>query len=166
MKHLSLFFLMVGLLLCMIGCRLNGMEPEEKLELLDGIAEDMGSSQITDDKDLIGTRVLADSSDTYAGDYTAVGSDMSGRDVVFGGASIHGKALVLSGKIKPESGTATVRIRMNEEVFVPEPDADGYFETPLKLDNGGNYIMVVYEHFTGSVELACECVVRGDADER
>ena len=81
---------------------------------------------------------------------------MTGRDVVFGGASIHNRDLFLSGHIETESGNATVRIRMNSEVVELEPDADGYFETTLKLDNGGNYIMVVYEDFSGTVEMNSE----------
>lgn len=165
MKHLTIFLLLPGLLLCLTGCRLNYMEPEEMREFLDDVAEDIGSSQITDDEDLIGTRVLKDSGDTYTGDYTAECSDMSGRDVVFGGASIHNRDLFLSGSIEAKSGTATVRIRMNDEVLELEPDTDGYFETTLKFDNGGNYIMVVYEDFSGSIELTCEYVVQGDADE-
>lgn len=165
MRHTITFLLLAVLLIGLTGCRLNYMEPEEMREFLDGVVEDIGDSQITDDEDLIGTRVLADSGDTYTGDYTAACSDMSGRDVVFGGASIHNRELFLSGAIQTESGKATVRIRMNEEVFELEPNTDGYFETTLKLDNGGNYIMVVYEDFSGSVEMACEYVAQDDAYE-
>ena len=124
-------------------------------EFLDGVVENIGDSQITDDDDLIGARPLVDD-DSYAGEYTAECSQMTGRDVVFGGASIHDRALFLSGHIETESGKATVRIRMNSEVVELEPDADGYFETTLKLDNGGNYIMVVYEDFSGTVEMNSE----------
>lgn len=66
----DIFFLMVGLLLCVTGCRLNCMEPEGMQKFLDGVVEDIGDSQITDDKDLIGAKVLTDGADTYAGDYT------------------------------------------------------------------------------------------------
>ena len=81
---------------------------------------------------------------------------MTGRDVVFGGASIHNRDLFLSGHIETESGNATVCIRMNSEVVELAPDADGHFETTLKLNNGGNYIMVVYEDFTGTMEMNSE----------
>ena len=60
-------------------------------------------------------------------------------DVIFGGASIHNRVLFLAGHIETESGKATVRIRMNDEVAELEPDADGLFESTLKLDNGGYY---------------------------
>ena len=33
------------------------------------------------------------------------------------------------------------------------PDDNGDFETELSLESGGNYIMVLYEEFTGAVEL-------------
>lgn len=156
MKHLFLFFLMVGLLLGLTGCNLNSMEPEEMQEFLDGVVENIGSSQITSDKDLIGTRILKDNADAYAGEYTAACESVTGRDVVFGGASIHDRTLFLSGTVTPDSGKATVRIRLNGEMIELEPDANGYFETTLKLDSGGNYIMVVYEDFSGKVVMTCE----------
>ena len=131
------------------------MEPEEMKEFLDGVVEDIGDSQVTDDDDLIGARLMVDD-DSYVGEYTAESSHMTGRDVVFGGASIHNRALFLSGHIDAGSGKATVRIRMNSEVIELEPDADGYLETTLKLDNGGNYIMVIYEDFSGTVEKNSE----------
>ena len=131
------------------------MEPEAMQEFLDGVVENSGDSQITDDDDLIGARLLVDD-DSYVGEYTAECSHMTGRDVVFGGASIHNRALFLSSHIDAESGKATVRIRMNSEVIELEPDADGYFEATLKLDNGGNYIMVIYEDFSGMLKMTCE----------
>ena len=131
------------------------MEPETMQEFLDGVVENIGDNQITDDDDLIGARLLVDD-DSYAGEYSAECNHMTGRDVVFGGASIHNRDLFLSGHIETESGNATVRIRMNSEVVELEPDADGHFETTLKLDNGGNYIMMIYEDFSGMLKMTCE----------
>lgn len=163
MKRLFLFFLMAGLLLGLAGCDLNRMEPEEMRNFLGGVVEEIGSSQITGDKELIGTRVLKDGADAYAGEYKAQRESVTGRDVVFGGASIHDRILFLSGTIKTGSGKAAVRIRLNEDVFELQPDADGNFETTLKLESGGNYIMVVYEDFSGAVEMACEYMEQDDA---
>ena len=155
MKHTIIFLLLTVLLLSLTGCRSDFMEPETMQEFLDGVVENIGDSQITDDDDLIGERLLIDN-DSYAGEYSAECNHMTGRDVVFGGASIHNRDLFLSGHIETESGNATVRIRMNSEVIELEPDADGYFETTLKLDNGGNYIMVIYEDFSGMLKMTCE----------
>lgn len=155
MKHTIIFLLLTVLLLSLIGCRSYFMEPEAMHEFLDGVVENIGDSQITDDDDLIGERLLIDN-DSYAGEYSAECNHMTGRDVVFGGASIHNRDLFLSGHIETESGNATVRIRMNSEVVELEPDADGHFEITLKLDNGGNYIMVIYEDFSGMLKMTCE----------
>lgn len=155
MKHTIIFLLLTVLLLSLTGCRSDFMEPETMQEFLDGVVENIGDSQITDDDDLIGERLLIDN-DSYAGEYSAECNHMTGRDVVFGGASIHNRDLFLSGHIETDSGNATVRIRMNSEVIELEPDADGYFETTLKLDNGGNYIMVIYEDFSGMLKMTCE----------
>ena len=155
MKHTIIFLLLTVLLLSLTGCRSDFMEPEAMKEFLDAVVENIGDSQITDDDDLIGERLLIDN-DSYAGEYSAECNHMTGRDVVFGGASIHNRDLFLSGHIETESGNATVRIRMNSEVVELELDADGYFETTLKLDNGGNYIMVIYEDFSGMLKMTCE----------
>lgn len=155
MKHTIIFLLLTVLLLSLTGCRSDFMEPEEMKEFLDGVVEDIGDSQVTDDDDLIGERLLIDN-DSYAGEYSAECNHMTGRDVVFGGASIHNRDLFLSGHIETESGKATVRIRRNDEVVELEPEADGHFETTLNLDNGGNYIMVIYEDFSGVVEMNSE----------
>ena len=155
MNHTIIFLLLTVLLLSLTGCRSDFMEPETMQEFLDGVVENIGDSQITDDDDLIGARLLA-GDDCYVGEYTAECNHMTGRDVVFGGASIHNRALFLSSHIDAESGKATVRIRLNSEVIELEPDDDGYFETTLKLDNGGNYIMMIYEDFSGVVEMNSE----------
>ena len=155
MKYTVILLLLTALLLGLTGCRFNFMEPEEMQEFLEGVVEDIGDSQITENGDLIGERLLADD-DSYAGEYAAECSHMTGRDVVFGGAPIQNRDLFLSGHIETESGNATVRIRMNSEVVELEPDADGHFETTLKLDNGGNYIMVIYDVFSGVVEMNSE----------
>ena len=155
MKHAIIFLFLTSLLLSLNGCKFNYMEPEEMKAFLDGVVEDIGDSQVTDDDDLIGERLMVDD-DSYVGEYTAESSHMTGRDVVFGGASIHNRDLFLSGHIETESGNTTVRIRMNSEVIELEPDADGHFETTLKLDNGGNYIMVIYEDFSGMLKMTCE----------
>ena len=96
MKHLLTFLLLAGMLLGLGGCRLNYMEPEEMRNFLDGVVENIGSSQITDDDDLIGERLLVDD--------------------------------------------------------------DGHFETTLKLESGGNYIMAIYEDFSGTLEMTCEYI--------
>lgn len=157
MKHSFLLILLLCLLLNLTGCRLNYMEPEEVHSFLDGIVEDIGDTQITADEKLMGTRTLTDN-DSYAGAYIAQCDGVTWRDVVFGGASIDTRVLHLSGCVETISGEVRIRIRMNDEVIELKADADGNFETELKFTSGGNYIMVLYDGFAGTVEMACEYV--------
>ena len=147
-----------ALLLCMVlsftGCQFNYEKPSEMLEKLEGWAENLGQSQITEEENLIGERILSE--DSYVGRYFADGENETGKDVVFGGASIEKRQLRIYGTITTESGKATVRIRQNWDVTELETDEDGNFETNLSLDNGGNYIMINYEDFTGTIELYSE----------
>lgn len=69
--------------------------------------------------------------------------------------------LTLLRKIVPEGHIFPCR-EGGVQVFL---GSEIYDILPLKLDNGGNYIMVVYEDFSGSVEMACEYVAQDDAYE-
>ena len=124
---------------------------EGKLERFEVWADKLGQAQITDSKDLIGSRDAG--IDDYVGSYEAACKEDSGRDVIFGGASTKELTLYVSGTVQTDSGSATVRIRLNDEVIELTPDENGDFETELSLESGGNYIMVLYEDFTGTVEL-------------
>ena len=154
MKKIIALVLLRCMALSFKGCQFNYEKPSEMLEKFEGWAENLGQSQITEDGDLIGERILSE--DAYAGRYCADGEDETGKDVVFGGASIEKRQLKVYGTITTESGKATVRIRQNWDVTEVETDEDGNFETNLSLDNGGNYIMVNYEDFTGNIELYSE----------
>ena len=130
--------------------------------ILDDVASFFGRSQITDDDELIGTRKLSD--DAYTGTYTSDCVGNTGRDVIFGGGSILNKTLSIKGQISTESGSAIVRIRMNDEVVELESDSDGRFDTELSIHSGGNYIMIDYSDFAGSVELHSK-YVNGSSQE-
>ena len=156
MKYLATVILFVCVLLCLSGCRLHYMEPREMDAYLDDVAGKIGDSQITEDDDLIGQRDLSD--DVYCGSYVADCNNKTGRDVVFGGASTHERVLRCYGSIQSTEGTAEIRIRLNDEVIILQTDEVGNFETELHLKSGGNYIMIDYSDFTGSVEMFCEYI--------
>lgn len=145
MRKLLVCILALMLLLSLSACG------EEKLECLEEWADKLGQAQLTDNKDLIGSR--EEGIDSYVGSYEATCEDDSGRDVIFGGASTMERTLYVSGTIKTEKGSATVRIRLNDEVSELTLDVNGNFGAELSLESGGNYIMVLYEDFTGTVEL-------------
>ena len=141
-------------LVCTLGltaCGIQKWRAEEWLGFLDGLAGELGASQITADEDLLGERICQ--GDAYMGSYLAECDGDTGRDVVFGGGSIESRRLQVSGRILTASGTAVVRIRMNEEVVELTTDENGCFEAELSLKSGGNYIMVDYEGFSGRVVM-------------
>lgn len=151
MKRILLISLLLLTALSLAACDWADSTPEGMHGFLDDVAGFFGRSQITDDDELIGKRKTAD--DAYTGSYTAECKGSTGRDVVFGGGSILNKTLSLEGQIMTESGSAVVRIRMNDVIIELEPDNDGRFDTELHILSGGNYIMIDYSDFAGSVEL-------------
>ena len=162
MKKILLVLLLVLTVLSLTACDWADSTPEGMYGFLDDIAGFFGSSQITDDDELIGTRKLTD--DAYTGAYTSDCAGITGRDVIFGGGTILNKPLSIKGQISTESGSAVIRIRMNDEIIELEPDSDGCFDTELNIHSGGNYIMVNYSDFSGSVELHSK-YVNGSAQE-
>lgn len=140
--------------LCLASCGLKELEPDAMYNFIDGIAEEFGQSQLTKGTNRIGKRSV--SSDTYTGHYWADCGGNTGRDVVFGGASVKQRTLHIRGHINTKSGQAWIRIRMNEEVTELRADQSGLFETELSFNSGGYYIMVCYDAFEGTVEMTSE----------
>ena len=151
MKRVILVLLMLCMLFSISACKIDS---DRLYNFLDNMAEDLGSHQITESKDLIGSRILNE--DAYTGNYQAHCDGNTGRDVIFGGGSIESKKLHIYGVIHTNTGKATVRIRLNEDIKELSVKEDGSFETQLSLDSGGNYIMLDYEDFSGDIELNSE----------
>ena len=136
--------------LAFFACGRRCSEQQKTLNRIDSIAGNIGRSQITEDDNLIGERHCKDD---YTGYYTARCNAESGRDVIFGGASIKERNLRVYGTVYTQSGTAKIRIRQTDEVKECEVDRELHFETELNLSSGGNYIMIDYDNFQGCVEL-------------
>ena len=151
MKKIVSIFAAVCMMFSLAAC---GMNADEVQKFLNGVVKNLGDSQITEDKDLIGIRSLAD--DAYTGLYRADCHGKTGRDVVFGGASIHSRKLHVYGTVCCNSGNAVVKVRQNEKVNALSLEDNGKFETNLSCTSGGNYIMIDYEDFNGNVELHAE----------
>lgn len=154
MKKILAYFAVLILLGSLAACNLSAKEPEGILNRLDGIVGQIGNSQITSDDALQGIR--NNTEDSYTGEYIAECNNETGRDVIFGGGSIEKRCVRIHGHISLKSGKATVRIRMNSIIKELEIDKNGNFETVLNMASGGNYIMVDYKNFSGSVKLISE----------
>lgn len=154
MKRIAIALLSVVILLTLSGCRFK-IDPESIIEKYDSLTEWLGHFQITRDDQLIGERKYG--SDHYVGNYTADCRSERGRDVIFGGASIKQRKIRLSVSIIAEEGSATVRIRLGADVEEHEFTTNGFIEKEIML-NGGNYIMIDYDNFSGAVTLTSEYI--------
>lgn len=158
--------MLIGFLFCLVmsltACDLKDMTPEDMHQTIDDVVGWFGSGQLSKDDELIGKRESDD--DPFIGTYSAHLTGVTGRDVVFGGSSIFTRVIRLDAQIKAEAGAAEVRVRMNDGVISLTPDADGRIVTVLHFVSGGNYIMVDYQAFTGTVELTCEPLQDGGRD--
>lgn len=134
----------------------DSIDPQQVVRRFEQVVGVLGRSQITDDKNLIGTRVTEE--DGYTGYYYADCQEQSGRDVVFGGGSVETRTVRVFGNVEASGGTAALRVRLGEGVRYLEVDEDGFFEENLTFDGGGNYVMVDYTDFTGEIHLCAEYV--------
>lgn len=121
----------------------------------DSIVHVISLTQITRNSKLIGKREKV-GRDTYIGSYSSSCISEYGRDVVFGGASVKDRKIKLKVKILKESGGASIRVRTNSYVEDYSVDEDGNFEQTFNFDSGGNYAMIIYNNFTGTVEMTSE----------
>lgn len=156
MRRTMTLVLCVCTMVLFSACQFSTLSGHEMVDQFDRIVGKLGQSQITADEDLIGTRENEENS--YTGTYRSTCNGDTGRDAVFGGASIEERALCVSGYVHSVCGEAKIRIRMNGEVIVLQCDEDGYFSTTLNCSSGGNYVMVLYDEFTGTVEMTSEYI--------
>lgn len=154
MKKILAIFVVVVLILAFVEI-VRKPSAEQIVNDFDGIVHIISLTQITSDGKLIGKREFVDK-DSYVGDYSSSCISESGRDVIFGGASVKDKKITLSAKILTESGTATLRTRLGSDVKEYTVDKSGCVNLTLNFDGGGNYIMIDYDNFTGTVELASD----------
>ena len=116
-----------------------------------------GNFRLTSDFLLEGRRKCG--VDRYTGEYTADYDNFSKTEYLFGGTTIereYGKEVSVFCRIEGESGSAELFWESGSEETTVLLDADGTYRETLTLPEGGNYIGIAGEHFTGEVELRIE----------
>ncbi len=154
MKKFAAFAVVVVLLIAVSGCRMLEFSKQSILESYDNALSSLGRYCLTEDECLSGSRSFA--GDDYTGSYVAQYHGQSGREVVFGGTSIEERSLRISGRVVVSQGSAELCVRLGTAVVLLEPGQDGCFDSEVRLTGGSNYVVLDYESFTGSVELAVE----------
>ena len=152
MYHKKIFSLVLVCTLA-IGLSLTGCSKDEILDQYNNV-QLAGNATLTRDLSLKGKRMYGD--DHYTGTYVADYKDFSKTEYLFGGTSIereNGKDISVSCDLEITEGTAQVFwISGSDDPVILLEATDSYSET-ITLPEGGNYIGITGNNFTGHVEL-------------
>lgn len=156
MCHKKIFSLVLVCAL-VIGLPLTGCSKNEILDQYNNVVQLAGNVTLTGDLSLKGKRTYGD--DHYTGTYVADYKDFSKMEYLFGGTSIereNGKDISVSCELEITDGTAQVFwISGSDDPVILLEASDSYSET-LTLPEGGNYIGIMGDNFTGHLEIDIE----------
>ena len=145
----------VILFLILLGASvLSACTKEEVLDQYNHIVQSAGSIALTPNASLQGTKEAG--VDDYTGSYTANYAAFSGTEYLFGGTSINRaaeKKLALSCTLEITQGRAKVFWISGDEEAVCLLEISGTYADTISLPEGGNYIGIECEDFTGNITL-------------
>ena len=150
--------IVLSLCLILLGASvLSGCTKDEVLDQYNNIVQSAGSIALTGNSSLQGTKEKG--IDDYTGTYTADYANFSGTEYLFGGTSIKresGKELSIDCTLEITEGTAKVFWISGSDEAVTLIEATGTYSDTITLPDGGNYIGIECENFTGNIELNIE----------
>ena len=150
--------IVLSLCLILLGASvLSGCTKDEVLDQYNNIVQSAGSIALTGNSSLQGTKEKG--IDDYTGTYTADYANFSGTEYLFGGTSIKreaGKELSIDCTLEITEGTAKVFWISGSDKAVTLIETTGTYSDTITLPDGGNYIGIECESFTGSIELNIE----------
>lgn len=156
MYHKKIFSLVLVCTLA-IGLSLTGCSKDEILDQYNNVVQLAGNATLTGDLSLKGKRTYGD--DHYTGTYVADYKDFSKTEYLFGGTSIereNGKDISVSCDLEITEGTAQVFwVSGSDDPVILLEATDSYSET-ITLPEGGNYIGITGNNFTGQLEMNIE----------
>ena len=148
---LALTFVLVG------SFMLAGCSKDEILNHYNNMVQSAGSIELTGKSSLQGEKEKG--IDDYTGTYTADYANFSGIEYLFGGTSIKreaGKELSIDCTLEITEGIAKVFWISGSDEAVTLIEATGTYSDTITLPDGGNYIGIECENFTGNIELNIE----------
>lgn len=156
MCHKKIFSLVLVCTL-VISLPFTGCSKDEILDQYNNVVQLAGNATLTGDFSLKGNRMYGD--DHYTGTYVADYKDFSKTEYLFGGTSIereNGKDISVSCDLEINEGTAQVFwISGSDDPVILLETTDSYSDT-ITLPEGGNYIGITGNNFTGYLELNIE----------
>lgn len=148
----------LALALVLLGSfMLSGCSKDEILDHYNNIVQSAGSIELTGKLSLQGTREKG--IDDYTGNYAADYDHFSDTEYLFGGTSIKreaGKKISVDCSLEIAEGTAKVFWISGSNEAVTLIETAGTYSDTITLPDGGNYIGIECENFTGSIELNIE----------
>ena len=151
----NFLFLSMGIL--MFSLTLVGCSKDEILDQYDNIVRSAGNTALTNDLSLKADRTYG--VDRYTGTYTADYNNFSKTEYLFGGTTIereNGKDISVSCDLEITGGTAQVFwVSGSDAPVILLETTDSYSET-ITLPEGGNYIGITGNNFTGYLEMDIE----------
>ena len=136
---------------------LSGCSKDKILDHYNNIVQSAGAIELTGKLSLEGTKEKG--IDDYTGTYTANYENYSGTEYLFGGTSIKreaGKELAIDCTLEISEGTAKVFWISGSDEAVTLIETTGTYSDTITLPDGGNYIGIECENFTGNIELNIE----------
>ncbi len=147
--------IVLSLCLIILGTSvLSGCTKDEVLNQYNNIVQSAGSIALTRNSSLQGTKEKG--IDDYTGSYTANYKNFSDTEYLLGGTSIKreaGKELSIDCTLEVMEGTAKVFWISGSDEAVTLIEITGTYNDTITLPEGGNYIGIEGENFTGCIEL-------------
>ncbi len=157
MRYKDKYFSFLSMGILMLSLSLAGCSKDEILDQYNNVVQSAGNAALTSDFSLKGNRTYGD--DCYTGTYTADYKDFSKTEYLFGGTSIkreNGKDISVSCDLEITEGTAQVFwVSGSDDPVILLEATDSYSET-ITLPEGGNYIGITGNNFTGHLEMNIE----------
>ncbi len=151
MKRIVIIISIVFISLIVCGC-----SKEEVINEFDNTIKMISDNILTKDERLVRDRVFG--VDHYVGSYKANYKDFSREEILFGGTTVerkNGGVVHVKLTIKGESGKVSVIARMKGEDIVLG-DKNAIYEVDLNVLDGGNFIIVKGDKFSGILKLEIE----------
>lgn len=146
---LALAFVLLG------SFMISGCSKDEILDHYNNIVQSAGAIELTGKLSLEGTKEKG--IDDYTGSYQADYKGFSDTEYLFGGTSIKreaGKEISITCNLEVDEGTAKVFWSSGAEEPVTLIETTGKYKDTFTLPDGGNYIGIECENFTGNVEIS------------
>lgn len=150
--------IVLPLILILFGTTiLSGCTKDEILNHYNNVVQSAGSIELTGNSSLQGKK--DNGIDDYTGTYQADYKAYTGTEYLFGGTSIKreaGKDISVTCTLEVTSGTAKVFWISGADEAVTLLETTGTYSDTITLPDGGNYIGIECENFTGNIEMDIE----------